>query len=184
MEKRLITPRSFAIAASLALIAVVVLVVGWLALGGPQRGQRLTIMDCKSCPVGETTVEYVLSDRGIALSLWCAGRNHRVGFSSQSVYIGSTTSTADGSFSIDDRKPIKWEWQNPREKGGDFEINGTRYDLSKGTLFHLSTKDGLLQVTQLDVDLSQIQPSTEGFEGLAQKVPRLAKLIAETLPKK
>jgi hypothetical protein len=92
---------------------------------------------------------------------------------------GLFSGTARGFFSFAEGKRINWAWRAPREKGGNFDIDGTAYDLAKGTLLLVSTKDGQVHVTQLDVDLSQVQPNTRGFEALAKKDPRIAQFIAE-----
>ncbi|MBI3411598.1 MAG: hypothetical protein HY040_24990 [Planctomycetes bacterium] len=176
MGKRLFTTRSVAIVGCLVLVTLVVILGVWLTLGLGPRGPRLAINGGGTCSVGETAVEYVFSGDKIALAIWCAGIHGPSGSSSES---GLFSSTSRGFFSSADGKRIKWAWQDPREKGGDFEIDGTRYDLADGGLFLLSTKDGQVRVTQLDVDLSQVQANTQGFEALAKKEPRIAKFIAE-----
>jgi hypothetical protein len=90
---------------------------------------------------------------------------------------GAFFSTAAG-------KRIEWEWKAPQEKGGDFRLDGTPYDLNNGTLMLVSTKDGQARVTQLDVDVSKLHPSKEGIEALAKKEPRLAQFIGEAAGQK
>src|SRR5262245_17192821 len=163
---------SVAILACLALAAAVLL--GWIDLwpGGP----RLRLTDGGGTSVGNTSVQYVHSDRGIALAVWWADVGGPSGSGSES---GLFRTTARGFFSAPNGKKITWEWYAPREKGGDFQIDGTSHDLANGTLLHVSTTDGQLRVTQLDVDLSQVQPNQQGFEALAKRQPNIAKFLAE-----
>jgi hypothetical protein len=176
MGKRLFTTRSVAIVGCLVFVAAVVIFGVWFVLVPDSRGPRLPINGGGSCSVGDDAVQYVRSGDKIALVIWCVG-NH--GHSSLSSESGLFSSTSRGFLSSADGKQIKWAWDDPREKGGDFEIDGTRYDLANGALFLLSTKDRQLRVTQLHVDLSHVQGSTQGFEALAKKEPRIAKFIAE-----
>jgi hypothetical protein len=176
MSKRFFTTRSFAVVGCLSLVVAVVILGVWFVLGPGPGGPRLPINGGGCCSVGDAAVEYVWSGEKIALAIWCVGTRGPNGSSSES---GLFSSTSRGFFSSADGKQIKWAWHDPREKGGDFEIDGTRYDMANGALFLLSTKDGQLRVTQLDVDLSQVQGGTQGFEALAKKEPRIGKFIAE-----
>jgi hypothetical protein len=177
MGSRLLTVRLIASAGCLLLLAVVVIIVGWLALAFGQRGPRLAIAGGGTFSVGdETAVEYVLSEHGIALAMWCADTHGPSGSSSES---GLFSATASGYFSSADGKLVTWAWHDPREKGGDFEIDGVPYDLAKGRLFLLTTKEGQVRVTQVDVDLSQVQSNATGFRALANKEQRIAKFITE-----
>ena len=174
MRKRILVVGSVAIIACLGLVAVVIL--GWLEFGPAPGGPRVNLAGGGGTSVGQTYVQYVFSDRGIALAVWWADAGGPSGSSSDSSLFSAT---ARGYFSSADGKLVNWSWRAPREKGGDFEIGGTPYDLANGTLFLASTKDGQVRVTQLDVSLSQVQPNTQGFEALAKKEPRIAKFIAE-----
>jgi len=88
-------------------------------------------------------------------------------------------SSVEGLFSSADGSRIEWKWKAPKEKGEDFRINGTPYDLANGTLFLVSTKGGQVQVMQLDVDLSKVQSDRQGFEAFAKNQPKVAQFIAE-----
>jgi hypothetical protein len=84
-----------------------------------------------------------------------------------------------GFFSSANGKRVEWAWKAPQERGGRFQLNGTAYDLANGTLFLVSTKGGQIRVTQLDVDLSQVQPDKQGFEAFAKEQPRIAQFFAD-----
>ena len=92
---------------------------------------------------------------------------------------GPFGSNAWGTFTPTKGKKITWEWKGAREKGGDFQFNGKPYDLAKGTLLLVSTKGAEVRVTQMDVDLSKVEPNEKGFEGLAKKHPTIAEFIRE-----
>ncbi len=127
--------------------------------------------------VGQTSVHYVgiSPDRRINLVIW----SDSLGAAETSGDSGLVGSTAERFFTSVDGKRIDWKWRVPKEKGGDFRLNGTPYDLANGTLFLVSTKGGRVRVTQLDVDLSRVQPNAQAFEALAKNEPTIAKFIAE-----
>jgi len=166
MHKRIFTP--VAILGCLALVAVVSLAVWFLAFGGMGGG---------TASVGDTSVQYVsiTGDDRVSLLIW-------------SDIAGSGGSIADGGLfgsncrgfaSSADGRRIDWEWKYPKERGGDFQINGTRYNLAAGTLFLVSTKGVQVRVTQLGVDLSGLRCDRQGYEDFAKTQPKVAQFVAE-----
>jgi hypothetical protein len=134
--------------------------------------------------MGETNVSYVHSGDRIVLLIWNDAPGPS-GSESESVFF---TSSAKGFFTSAAGKRINWEWKAPKERGGDFQIDGKPFDLADGTLLLVSTKGGQVRVTQLDVDLSKVQATSSGetrkaFEGIAKNEPRIAKFIAEASQK-
>jgi hypothetical protein len=152
-------------------------------LGEPSHGQKkdpdkappplLTLTGGGGTSVGQTSVDYKRSTKGLALVIWwdCEGPSES---SSESGPFGSN---ARGAFTPAKGKKITWEWKGAREKGGDFKINGKPYDLAKGTFLLVSTKDGEVRVSQLDLDLSKVEPNERAFQALAGKHPRIAEFI-------
>ena len=174
--------------ASLPLVALSLLFL----LVGQSHGQKkdqdkakdqpplLTLTGGGSTSVGPTSVDYKHSTKGLALVIWWDSD----GPSESESESGLFGSNARGSLTPAKGKKITWEWKGAREKGGDFKLNGKPYDLAKGTLLLVSTKGGEVRVTQLDVDLSKVQPNEMGFRGLAKKHEKLAKFIAEASDQK
>jgi hypothetical protein len=146
----------------------------------PDKAPRLTLTGGGSMTVGQTSVDFRRSTRGLALVIWWDSD----GASESASESGPFGSNAWGAFTPAKGKKITWEWKGAREKGGDFTLNGKPYDLAKGTLLLVSTKGGDIRVTQLDVDLSQIKPNEKGLQGLAKKHDKLAKFIAEASAQK
>src|SRR5262245_2161886 len=135
MSKRNLVVGLVAVVACLALVVAVLFLFNlWPGLGGA----RLNLTGGGGTSVGHTSVQYELSDRGIALAVWCADVGGASGSGSESGLFGST---ARGFFSAAGGKRINWTWHGPRERGGDFDIDGTPYDLANGTLFLVSTRD-------------------------------------------
>ena len=135
----------------------------------------LTLTGGGSTSVGQTSVDYKRSTKGLALVIWWdSGGPSESGSES-----GPLGSNAWGTFTPAKGKKITWEWKGAREKGGDFKINGKPYDLAKGTLLLVSTKGGEVRVTQLDVDLLKVEANEKGFQGLAKKHEKLAKFLAD-----
>jgi hypothetical protein len=167
MRKRITI--TVAIIGGLAVVAVLMLFMFRTGMGGGATS------------VGDTSVQYVSisPDGRISLLIW-SDLTAKAGSSSEGNLFGSS---AEGFFSSADGRRVDWKWKAPKEKGGDFQINGTPYDLANGTLFLVSTKAGQVRVTQLDVDLSTVQPGKQGLEAFAKKEPRVAKFIAEASQK-
>jgi len=95
-----------------------------------------------------------------------------------------STSVSNGSFASANGKRIEWEWNSPRDKGGDFQLDGTAYDLSNGSLFLVSTKGGQVRVNQLDADLSSFPTQRRGnmqvaFKDWAKGEPKVAQFLAD-----
>jgi hypothetical protein len=163
-------------------IIALVVIIGCLGLVGVVILRQLTLSGGGgTTPVGETYVTYLLLNDRIALVVWTDNTGFSGHESESSLFSGAS---ARGSFSSVDGKRIDWEWNAPKEKGGDFQLNGTPYDLANGTLFLVSTKGGQVRVTQLDVDLSKVQPNKEGFEALAKNDPKISQFIAEATGEK
>ena len=173
MSKRILA--IVAIIGCLALVVVVMLGLWFLFSAGPSGGGG-------AMSVGETSVQYVCVSphNRIGLVIW-SDVNGGVGQSSESDLFQSS---AAGFFSSADGRRVDWTWKAPKEKGGDFQINGIPHDLANGTLFLVSTKDGQVRVTQLDVDLSKIQSDKQGFEAFAKNQPKVAQFIAEAARQK
>lgn len=133
--------------------------------------------------VGETNVSYVCAGDRIVLLIW-NDTSGPSGSESESLLL---TSNSKGFFTSAAGKRISWEWNAPRERGGNFQIDGNRFDLADGTLLLVSTKDQV-RITQLDVDLSKVRVTSSdetraAFEGIAKNEPRVAKFIAEATQK-
>jgi hypothetical protein len=171
MGKRIFT--AVAIIGCLALVSGVILVV-WFGVQGIGGGTN---------SVGETTVQYVSisADGRISLLIW-SDAVRSAGSRAESALFRS--SSVEGFFSSVDGKRIDWRWKAPREKGGDFQLDGTPYDLAKGTLFLVSTQGAQVRVTQLNVDLSKVQADKQGFEAFAKDQPRVAQFVAEAAARK
>jgi hypothetical protein len=132
--------------------------------------------------VGDTSVQYVSisPDGRISLLVW-SDLTDSGGSSSEGGLFGSS---AEGFFSSADGTRVDWKWKSPKEKGGDFQINGIPHDLANGTLFLVSTKGGQVRVTQLAVDLSKVQSDKQGFEAFANTHPKVAQFLAEAAGRK
>jgi hypothetical protein len=172
MNSRIFSPRSVTIVACLVLVATVVIIAGWFLFW---NGPGSAVAGGGATSIGDTSVQYVLSTRGVALIIW-SDANGECGSSSDSNLFSSS---ARGFFSSANGRRIHWEWKRPREKGGDFLIDGTPHDLAKGAVFLVSTKANKVQVKQLDVDVSSLQPNQRGLEALAKEEPRIAKFIGD-----
>jgi hypothetical protein len=159
-------------------VAITVVIIGGLAVVAVlMLFMSRTEMGGGATSVGDTTVQYVSirPDGRISLLIW-SDLADKSGSSSAGDLFGSS---AEGSFSSADGRRVDWKWKAPKEKGGQFQINGTSHDLAHGTLFLVSTKGGQVRVTQLDVDLSKVQSDKQGLEAFAKTQPKVAQFIAQ-----
>jgi hypothetical protein len=162
------------IVGSVAIVICLALAAGVIFLGNPSY-----INGGGGLSIGRTGVQYLWSGNKIVLVIW----TDNTGASESNSESSLTSSRASGFFSLPDGRRIVWEWNNPKHKGGDFQIDGTPFDLANGALLLVSTKGGKVRVTQLDVDLSKVQfkstrEAEEAFRGFAENEPRVAKFIA------
>ena len=165
---------------SVAIVICLALAAGVLFLWNPSY-----INGGGGLSLGRTGIQYLQSGDKIALVIW----TDNVGASESNSESSLISSRASGFLSSPDGRRIVWEWNNPKQKGGDFQIDGTPFDLANGTLLLVSTKGGKVRVTQLDVDLSKVQfesvrEAKEAFRGFAKNEPRVAKFIAEASQQK
>mgnify|MGYP001043212750 CR=1 FL=1 len=73
-----------------------------------------------------------------------------------------------------------WEVQTADGKTALFNIDGTRYDLTDGRLFIVTTQDGKTLVRQLDRDLSSVQTNRESIVAFAKSVSDVAEFAGVT----
>jgi len=164
---------------SAAAILAVALVIVIVALFFPRQA-----MGSGGMSMGETNVSYFYSGDRIALLIW----NDAPGPAGSGGESNLFTSSAKGFFTSAGGKRIEWAWMEPKERGGDFQIDGKPFDLANGTLLLVSTKGGQVSVTQLDVDLSKVQANSsretrKAFEGIAKNEPQVAKFLADASQK-
>jgi hypothetical protein len=172
MRKRIILGSAAAILAVALVTAIVALFFLRQAMGSGGMS------------MGETNVSYFHSGDRIVLLIWHDAPGPAGSGGESSLF----ASSANGFFTSADGNRIDWEWKAPKERGGDFQINGKPLDLANGTLLLVSTKGGQVNVTQLDVDLSKVQAKSsaetrKAIEGIAKNEPRVAKFIAEASQK-
>jgi hypothetical protein len=86
----------------------------------------------------------------------------------------------EGQAANTDGPGFHWTLETRDGQTAQFSIDGTSYDLSAGTLFLISTRDGSPQVEQLQRDLSGIQPNRESILAFAQEDPDIARSIEDT----
>jgi hypothetical protein len=174
MGKPIFTKRSLAIVGCLTLIAVLVFLGVWYVFG---PWPRLTIVGAGNYSSVKPYGQSVSSDDGVVVAIWCADTPGPNDATIEDAFFGYRF-TPKGFFTFADGKRIDWRWERPRHKGGDFQIDGRRYDLANGGLFLVSAQDGRLRVTQLDADLSQ------NLDALAKTEPKVAKFLAEAAGEK
>jgi len=118
--------------------------------------------------VGETRGEFFTQDEKVVFVIWANGCNGAA--SSSGPWIQK------GKLHANDKREIEWSCLTHDGLKGKATIDGREYDLAKGGLFLVSTRDKKTKVRQLDVAIGTITQGRDGFD-LAEK--RLAKLAKE-----
>lgn len=138
----------------------------------------------RSTPPGPTTVTSTGFDGTYRFLFWnggptiliCAG--FRGSDSSQ-----STGSTEDpvcrttGSMTAYDGRKFEWHAENTKSLDVKFTLAGKEYDLTKGTVFLVTSAGGEMKVQQLQRDLSAVQPTAESCKAFIKQDPDLSKVI-------
>jgi hypothetical protein len=97
---------------------------------------------------------------------------------------GSTTDPVyrlQGSAESRDGRHVDWVVETDDGKTARFWIDDTRYDLSAGALFVITTEHDRTNVMQLERDLSGVQPNYESCVAFARNDPDLTRLIGDAL---
>jgi hypothetical protein len=75
-----------------------------------------------------------------------------------------------GEFGLNDGRKVAWNCTTHDGKTGRVEIAGTPYDLEKGGIFLISTKEGGTKVEQLPIETVGAD-----YSGARERLERLAK---------
>ena len=180
--------RVLLVGAILGLLAIVGMVATILLMHPPGTGGG-------NFSVGKTVVQYATFGRDRAALVILSDAPGGVGSTGESGFF--MTSFEKGFLTSAEGKRIEWEWISPRDKGGDFHLDGEGYDMSKGTLFLVATKGGKVRVTQLDADLSKfpiirelgelpqrpgaarVDKQADAVKEWAKNVPKVAQFLDE-----
>ena len=126
--------------------------------------------------VGGTSAHYGQWGEGMAYVVWTdrtagwggAGGAERTGDKARAEYRAVQT-PSDGP-----RVEFQYEMnETAAGREGKITINGTTYDLAKGSLFLVSTKGPEPEVVQLDRDTLKLKPGKEALEELAKNDPEV-----------
>jgi hypothetical protein len=125
--------------------------------------------------------EFMRWEEGLAIMIWHDFLGNS-GTSSTSESSGFTTDPIhklQGYAESWDGHRFDWEVQTNDGRTAQFWLDGTPYDLSDGRLFIVTMKNGGADVTQLDRDLSRVQPNHSSCEAFARSDPDLARFIGD-----
>ncbi len=122
--------------------------------------------------VAATSYGYGRWGDGVAIAVW-ADTDGGLGAGG-----GTSAGTAryHGFMTAPTGERIDWVCETAEAGRGKVVVNGTEYDLAKGSLFLVSVTDGA--VRQLRRDLSHVTPSAEGLKALARDDPDVAAFVA------
>ena len=126
-------------------------------------------------------LEFLRWNEGLTIMIWHDFLGHS-GSSSTSESSGPTTDPVyklQGYAESWDGRRFDWEAQTKDGETAQFWIDGTPYDLSNGTLFIVTLENGGTDVTQLDRDLSHVQPDSSSCVAFAKSDPDLARFIGD-----
>jgi hypothetical protein len=92
---------------------------------------------------------------------------------------GGGPGASRGQFHAKDGREIVWSCSTQDGKSGKVVIDGQEFDLTRGALFLISTKDKPTRVEQLAIDAGQLEEGSdlEKFPTLAKADPRIAAFL-------
>ncbi len=117
--------------------------------------------------------EFMHWDEGLAIMIWhnVLGDSGSVSNSNSSGY------ELAGYAEAQDGERFEWDVQTDDGKTAKFQLAGRSYALSDGQLFIVTMEDGTADVTQLQRDLSDVQPNASSCIAFAKDEPLLAEFI-------
>jgi hypothetical protein len=112
-------------------------------------------------------------EEGLAVMIWhdISASSRGSGTTVGPIYRYQGYTESPGGYRFD------WEVQTADGRTALFDIDGTRYDLTRGRLFIVRSQDDKTQVRQLDRDVSSVQTNRESIVAFARSDPDLASFI-------
>jgi len=132
--------------------------------------------DAAAGTVGQASYVLLQWEEGLAAMIWhdFSASSRGSGSTSDPIYRYRGYAESPGGHRFD------WEAQTADGKTALFDIDGTRYDLTAGRLFIVTTQDGATLVRQLDRDLSSVQTNRESIVAFAKSDPDVAEFTGVT----
>jgi hypothetical protein len=124
--------------------------------------------------VGRAGFTFLRWEQGLEIMIWHdldSSSNHGSGSTGDPVY------RLSGSASSPDGRRVDWQAQTMDGMAAQFWMDGVSYDLAKGALFVVTTRNGTTDVKQLFRDLSGIQADYDSCVAFAKGDPDLVRLI-------
>ena len=85
----------------------------------------------------------------------------------------------EGQQKARDGRKVEYQCETADGKTGTMTINGSSYELGKGTMFLVSTRGGKVEVRQVKRDLRKVEPDQESVEKLLKDAADVASFFAE-----
>ena len=138
----------------------------------------------KYTPPGPNSHTAKVEDTSYILLRWKEGLSVMMCFDSYGVvFTSGASSTRDpiyrgsGHFESNDHRRVEWQFETENGITATFKINDTSYDLSKQTLFLISTKSDEVRIQQIGRDLSGVSPTVESCTQFAKNDPDVSAFI-------
>lgn len=119
--------------------------------------------------------EFLHWDEGLEIMIW----HDVLGDSASHATSDSAAYTLDGYAESPDGRRFEWDVQTDDGQTAEFQLTGRTYDLTDGRLFVVTMENRTASVTQLQRDLSDIQPDASSCIAFAQDEPILTEFIRE-----
>jgi hypothetical protein len=136
--------------------------------------QRPANTDAGGNQVGVTGPRYGFWDGKLAVVVWFDTNDSSQGFAGE-----GPTAVYHGIFAPVDGRRFDWRCKTSDGKSGTLVIEGQPFDIAKGALFLVTTRDGTTGVQQKSRDLTPFGPDKAGVEKLAKEDADVAKFVAE-----
>jgi hypothetical protein len=138
----------------------------------------------KYTPPGPNSHTAKVEDTSYVLLRWAEGLSVMMWFDSYGVVFTSGSGSTDdpiyrgsGHFEANDRRRVEWQLETEDGITAKFKISDTTYDLSKQTLFLISTQSEKIDIQRIERDLSGVSPTVESCTEFAKNDPDVSAFI-------
>jgi len=180
METR-VTPRQLRRTTAVAFLGALAVLAALLAAGtaGCVPPSTPPDADVVAGVVDQVGYEFMRWEEGLAIMIWhdAPARSGTSSTSGAGPLTHGTPFRIEGYAESQDGHRFEWQVETDDGRTALFSLDDVRYDLSDGTVFIVRTGEGANEVTQLDGDLSHVDPDHASCVAFARNDSHLARFL-------
>jgi len=139
-------------------------------------GPALPPATCFSSTVGNGIIFLIQGYDGLPIMICSDGGNMSSGVSGRGTS-NPPVQKSEGYAASQDGRRLDWLIEKRNGQRTTCRLNNKEFDLQKGTLFLVRTKEGETKIDQLAQDLSDVSPNIESFSAFAKKNSAVSTLL-------